>query len=155
MVVQTPDLDYPQRLRNFFSAIQALRMEGRILAYHDRSDGGLLVTITEMMFAGRLGASLQLPGSERDLLAQLFSEELGAVIQVANSDLTRAHELLEEHGAGWVDIGTVEADDQLSIYNDDEVILRIDRTILQRKWSETSFRMQSLRDNPENCKRRI
>jgi phosphoribosylformylglycinamidine synthase len=148
----TPDLDYPQRLKSFFKAIQSLSEQDLILAYHDRSDGGLLATIAEMMFAGRLGASLQLPGSEHDMLALLFSEELGGVIQVAESKLAAAHAVLEEHGAGWVDIGGVEPDDQLTIYNDDEVVLRLDRTSLQRAWSETTYRMQSLRDNPETAK---
>lgn len=148
---ETPDLDYPQRLLAFFKAIQSLSEKGLLLAYHDRSDGGLLATVTEMMFAGRLGASLQLPGSDHDVLAQLFSEELGAVVQVADSKLAAAHAVLEACGAGWVDIGKVEPDNQLTIYNDDEVVLRLDRTRLQRAWSETSWRMQSLRDNPETA----
>ena len=147
----TPDLDHPQQLANFFSAIQALNEKGLLLAYHDRSDGGLLATVTEMMFAGRLGVSLQLPGSEQDVLAQLFSEELGAVIQVAASRLAEVHAVLEDCNAGWLDIGKVEPDNQLSIYNDDEVVLRLDRTRLHRAWSETSWRMQSLRDNPETA----
>jgi phosphoribosylformylglycinamidine synthase len=148
----TPDLDFPQRLKSFFNAIQSLNERGLILAYHDRADGGLLATVAEMMFAGRLGASLQLPGSARDMLALLFSEELGGVIQVANSKLAEVHAVLEENGAGWVDIGTVEYDDQLSIYNDDEVVLRLDRIRMQREWSETSYRMQALRDNPQTAK---
>jgi len=148
----TPDLDFPQRLKSFFSAIQSLNERGLILAFHDRADGGLLATVAEMMFAGRLGASLQLPGSERDMLALLFSEELGGVIQVADSNLAEVHAVLEENGAGWVDIGTVEYDDQLSIYNDDEVVLRLDRTRMQREWSETSYKMQALRDNPQTAK---
>ena len=148
---ETPDLDDAQRLTGFFAAIQTLSEKGLILAYHDRSDGGLLASVAEMMFAGRLGASLQLPGSEPDMLAQLFSEELGAVIQVAHQNLAAVHEVLEANAAGWVDIGMVEPDDQFTIYNDDEVVLRLDRTQLQRAWSETSYHMQSLRDNPETA----
>jgi len=148
---ETPDLDHPQRLLAFFKAIQLLSENELLLAYHDRSDGGLLATVAEMMFAGRLGASLQLPGSDQDVLAQLFSEELGAVVQVADSKLAAAHGVLEACGAGWVDIGKVEPDNQLTIYNDDEVVLRLDRTRLQRAWSETTWRMQSLRDNPETA----
>ena len=148
----TPDLDFPQRLKSFFNAIQSLNEQGLILAYHDRADGGLLATVAEMMFAGRLGVSLALPGSGRDLLALLFSEELGGVVQVANSKLAEAHAVLEDNGAGWVDIGTVEPDDQLSIVNDDEVVLRLDRTRMQREWSETSYRLQSLRDNPDTAR---
>ncbi|MDX1403889.1 MAG: phosphoribosylformylglycinamidine synthase [Woeseiaceae bacterium] len=147
-----PDLDRPQRLKNFFHALQALARNGLVLAYHDRSDGGLFATVVEMMFAGRLGASLQLPGSRRDMLALLFSEELGGVIQVAESRLDAALAILDDYGADWVDIGSVEADNQLTIYNDDEVALRLDRIELQRAWSETSFRLQSLRDNPETAR---
>jgi phosphoribosylformylglycinamidine synthase len=146
-----PDLDNAQILANFFAAVQKLSEEGLVLAYHDRSDGGLLACVTEMMFAGRLGASLQLPGSAQDILEKLFSEELGAVIQVAHSNLAAVHDVLEAHATGWVDIGMVEADDQFTIYNDDEVVLRLDRTQMQRVWSETTYQMQSLRDNPETA----
>ena len=148
----TPDLDYPDRLKCFFAAIQALSQQSLILAYHDRSDGGLLATIAEMMFAGRLGASLHFAGSDQDVLAQLFSEELGAVIQVAADQLAEVQQTLESCGAGWVEIGRVEANDQLSIYNDDNLQLRIGRKSLQRTWSETTYRMQSLRDNPETAR---
>lgn len=146
-----PDLDYPQRLKNFFAAIQALREQNLVLAYHDRSDGGLIATIAEMMFAGRLGASLRLAGSRVDMLAQLFSEELGAVIQVADSKLAAVRATLQDYAAGWTEIGSVEYDDQLSVYNDDEVVMRLDRTKMQRAWSETSYRMQALRDNPQTA----
>jgi phosphoribosylformylglycinamidine synthase len=82
------------------------------------------------------------------VLAQLFSEELGAVVQVAESKLADVHAVLEECGAAWVDIGKVEPDNLLTIYGDDEVLLRLDRTRLQRAWSETTWKMQSIRDNP-------
>ena len=148
----TPDLDFPDRLKCFFRAIRQLGAQDLLLAYHDRSDGGLLATIAEMMFAGRLGASLQLPGSDHDVLAQLFSEELGAVIQVADSKLALVHDVLDQCGTGWVDIGTVDAGNQLTIYNDDEVVLRLNRTDMQRTWSETTYRMQALRDNPQTAR---
>jgi phosphoribosylformylglycinamidine synthase len=147
----TPDLDEPARLVNFFSAIQLLSNQGLLLAYHDRSDGGLLTTVAEMMFAGHLGASLRLASSELDLLAQLFNEELGAVVQVADANRAAVYELLENCGADWVEIGKVEADNQLSIYNDDALVVRIGRLDLQRAWSETTWRMQALRDNPETA----
>ncbi|MDX1482208.1 MAG: phosphoribosylformylglycinamidine synthase [Woeseiaceae bacterium] len=144
-----PDLDRPALLKQFFAAVQALLADGLILAYHDRSDGGLVATIAEMMFAGRLGASLKLAGSDSDVLAQLFNEELGAVLQVAASDRERAERVLEAHDLGWVELGQVEAADQLTVYRDDEILLRLDRTELQRAWSETSYRLQALRDNPD------
>ena len=147
-----PDLDHADRLKGFFAAVQQLNSAGLLLAYHDRSDGGLLATITEMMFAGRLGASLKLAGSAEDVLAQLFCEELGAVIQVADSCLADVYAVLEACDAAWVELGSVEPDEQLSIYNDDDLVLRLDRTRLQRAWSETSYRMQALRDNPQTAK---
>ena len=147
----TPDLDYPDRLISFFRSIQELNEQWLLLAYHDRSDGGLLAAVAEMMFAGRLGVSLQLPGSDLDVLAQLFSEELGAVIQVADSKLASVHDVLDRCGAGWVDIGTVDAGSQLTVYNDDEIVLRMNRVDMQRAWSETTYRMQALRDNPETA----
>jgi len=149
---KTPDVDEPACLVSFFTAVQSLSREGLILAYHDRSDGGLLVTIAEMMFAGHLGASLRMAGSANDLLAQLFNEELGAVIQVADADLPAVYNVLEACGADWVEVGKVEPDNQLSIYNDDELVLRMGRTQLQRAWSETTWRLQALRDNPETAR---
>lgn len=143
-----PDLDYPLRLKNFVAAIQRLIKETRVLAYHDRSDGGLLATVAEMMFAGRLGASLRLAGSDADVLAQLFNEEPGAVIQVARGQLSSVTDVFEECGVGWVELGKVEPDEQLSIYSDGELLLRVHRTDLRLAWSETSYRMQALRDNP-------
>lgn len=148
----TPDLEHASLLKNFFVAVQQLNNEGLILAYHDRSDGGLLASVCEMMFAGHLGAALHLPGSEQDRLRQLFNEELGAVLQIADSKLADVMGVLESHGVAWVDVGSVEADQQLSIYADDEVVLRMDRIELHRIWSETSFRMQALRDNPETAR---
>ncbi len=147
-----PDLDHPALLRRFFAATQRMSAEGLLLAYHDRSDGGLLATVAEMMFAGRLGASLHLPGSDRDVLRQLFSEELGAVVQVASSRRSAVRAVLEEHGLGWVELGNVEADEQLTIYGDDEVLLRMDRAELQREWSEPGYRLQALRDNPATAR---
>ena len=147
-----PDLDHPERLKGLFAAVQVLLAEGRLMAYHDRSDGGLLACVAEMMFAGRLGASLKLAGSDEDILAQLFNEELGAVIQISDAELGAVTETLESHGLGWVELGSVVAADQLSIYRDNEVILRRSRRDLQLAWSETTYRMQALRDNPETAR---
>ena len=149
---ETPDLNHPRRLRNFFQAIQELREKRLILAYHDRSDGGLLVTVAEMMFAGRLGATLHLAGSECEVLGRLFNEELGAVVQVADSSLGEVQAVLDSCDSAWAVIGRVDSDDRLSICGDDEVIFRMDRTRMQREWSETSYRLQSLRDNPETAR---
>jgi phosphoribosylformylglycinamidine synthase len=147
----TPDLDDAPQLKRFFAAIQDLGRQQLLLAYHDRSDGGLFATIAEMIFAGHLGASLRLAGSDQDLLAQLFNEEPGAVIQVADSMLQDVRDVLQSHGLGWVELGDVEAADELTVYNDDELVLRLGRVEMHRAWSETSYRMQSLRDNPDTA----
>ena len=148
---KVPDLDSPVLLKHFFEAIQKLSENELILAYHDRSDGGLFATVAEMMFSGHMGATLKLAGSDTDMLSQLFSEELGAVLQISHSKLADAHAILESCGVAWVDIGMADAAEQLTVYNDDEVVLRLDRIEMQRAWSETSFRIQSLRDNPETA----
>ena len=147
-----PDVDFPDRLISFFNAVQALNRAGLVQAYHDRSDGGLLATVAEMMFAGRLGASLRLSGSDDTLLAQLFSEELGAVVQIADSDIAAAREILDANGAGWLELGRVEFDSQLTIYNDDEIVARLDRVRMHKAWSEMTWQMQALRDNPETAR---
>tara|TARA_B100000959_G_scaffold103640_2_gene109289 strand:+ start:6182 stop:10105 length:3924 start_codon:yes stop_codon:yes gene_type:complete len=147
-----PDIDTPLRLKAFFEVIQALLKEKLLLAYHDRSDGGLLATITEMMFGGHLGASLKLSGSAEKIIRYLFNEELGGVVQVAQSQLPKVKELLEDKEMHWVDLGEVEPDEQLTLHEDDEVIFRANRVQLQRAWSETSYRIQSQRDNPITAK---
>ena len=147
-----PDLGDPELLKSFFAAIQELNSRDMLLAYHDRSDGGLLATVAEMMFASRLGVSLQLSGSDEDLLTQLFNEELGAVIQVSKNKLTQVQMVLDRTGAKATAIGRVEAQPLLTIRNDDSIALQMDRTQLQREWSETSYRIQALRDNPTTAK---
>ena len=149
---ETPDLDDATRLSHFFKIIQELSKKNLILAYHDRSDGGLLGSVAEMMFAGRLGASLTTSGSEADVLAQLFNEELGAVLQVADSKLTEVMTVVRKHNTDAHVIGSVEAGDSLTVSRDGNVVLQLDRIGMQREWSETSYRLQSLRDNPETAR---
>jgi len=145
---ETADLDDPELLKNFFAAIQELNERDMVLAYHDRSDGGLVATAAEMMFAGRLGVSLQLSGSKQELIAALFSEEAGAVIQVAKNKLTQVQMVLDRTGAKAMAIGRVESKPQLTVRNDQGVVLKLERKKLQRRWSEMSYRIQALRDNP-------
>ena len=146
-----PDLDHPVFLKGFFDAIQTLNQSGYLLAYHDRSDGGLIATISEMMFASRLGASLTLDGLGDDLLPVLFNEELGAVIQVRNSVCDEVINVLNH--AGLVDcthrIGTVVKFQQLTLHSGNEIAYSAGRSQLQTIWSEVSYRMQALRDNPD------
>ena len=147
-----PDVDDPQLLRNFFQAIQSLNREGLLLAYHDRSDGGLLATLAEMAFAGRCGLQVSLDTVGESDLPALFSEELGAVVQVSDADLDNVMKTLgsfglEDHvrliGKPLYDDG------QILFMRGDRVVLRSSRSELQRAWSETSWHMQTLRDNPE------
>ncbi len=149
---ETPDLDESSRLIQFFKVIQELSVKDLILAYHDRSDGGLLASVAEMMFAGRLGTSLNLSGSSTDVLAMLFNEELGAVIQVADSKVAEVQEILQEFTVDAIAIGKVEAEDRLIVCSDGDVVFEMSRVRLQRAWSETSFRLQSMRDNPETAR---
>ncbi len=144
----TADLDSPRLLKNFFAAIQELNERDMLLAYHDRSDGGLIACVAEMLFASRLGVSLQLSGTKQELLAQLFSEEAGAVIQVAKNKLTQVQMVLDRTGAKATAIGRVERKAKLTVRNEEEVVLEFKRKQLQREWSATSYRIQALRDNP-------
>ncbi len=149
---EAPDIDDPGMLGNFFAAIQELSSRDMLLAYHDRSDGGLLATVAEMMFASRLGVSLQLGGSRENMLAQLFSEEAGAVVQVAKGKLPQLQMLLDRYGLTAQAIGRVEREPVLTIRDGENAPLRFERKDLQRAWSETSYRIQALRDNPATAK---
>ncbi|NVK39933.1 MAG: phosphoribosylformylglycinamidine synthase [Oceanospirillaceae bacterium] len=149
-----PDADDAAQLAAFFAAVQELNEQGLLLAYHDRADGGLLATLAEMAFAGHTGVDLNLDllaGDESELLAALFAEELGAVVQVRREDTEQV--LTELNAAGLGDIakvvGTLNPDDQLCVYFDDEEVYSASRVELQRCWAETSYRIQALRDNSE------
>ena len=125
---QAPDLDQPRMLKSFFAAVQELNQEGLILAYHDRSDGGLFVTLCEMAFAGRCGVAVDLDLAGRDDLAALFSEELGAVIQVRHTDTDGVLKILEDKGLGDCSlvIGALEDDDRVLFRRRNEAVsLRI------------------------------
>ena len=114
---RTPDLDDPERLSGFFSAIQEMNARGMLLAYHDRSDGGLFATVAEMIFASRIGVSLSLSGSRVDLLRQLFNEELGAVVQVEKSKLSQVQMVLDRFGVKAAAIGKVGGNASLTIHS--------------------------------------
>jgi len=170
-----PDADSAARVKSLFSAVQALAQENLLLAYHDRSDGGLFATLCEMAFAGHCGVSIsldelvfeqwsddvdgfkrsneeQLAGRLRERALQvLFAEELGAVLQIRAADRARVLERLRSFGLGdhYFLIGTTNARDEISFTRNTRPLLKEKRVELQRAWSETSFRMQQLRDNPE------
>ncbi len=149
---KTADLDDASQLTGMFAAVQELNQRDMLLAYHDRSDGGLLATVAEMIFAGRLGVTLTLSGSRRALLGQLFSEEPGAVVQVAKSKLPQVQMVLDRNGIKAEAVGLVTNDARLVIRSDDEKVLELDRATMQREWSEMSYRIQALRDNPATAK---
>jgi phosphoribosylformylglycinamidine synthase len=147
---EAPDVDDPRVLRLFFHVIQALNELGFALAYHDRSDGGLLATICEMAFAGHTGARIDLTPLGKDPVAALFSEELGAVLQVPRDRRTGILGALKEAGLARHAhvIGTVTNDDIISISHNGRELFYDSRVNLQRAWSETSFHIQRRRDNP-------
>ena len=146
-----PDLDDPDLLKAFFAAIQSLNADGLLLAYHDRSDGGLFAALCEMAFAGRCGLEIDLAGLGEDTLAALFAEELGAVVQVRESELARVMARLARDGLGDCVhvIGAPRIDRRIALRHGDKRVYEASRAELQAVWSETSFRMQALRDNPD------
>ena len=143
-----PDVDNANVLTGFFAAIQSLNEENAILAYHDRSDGGLFVTLCEMAFAGHVGLDVDLT-TQDDPLAALFAEELGAVVQVREKDLPRVREIFAGHDldTAVTPIAAVVDADRVHIALADGAI-DYSRTELQAIWSSVSHRMQQLRDNP-------
>ncbi|MFC1684217.1 phosphoribosylformylglycinamidine synthase [Pseudomonadota bacterium] len=145
------DLDDPEALKQFFAAIQELNRDGLLLAYHDRSDGGLFATLCEMAFAGRTGLTVDLEELAGDALALLFNEELGAVIQVRHTDTDDVLKVLHDSGLGHHShvIGSPNDRDWIEIDDGDKRLLGKTRVELQQAWSETSFRLQALRDNPD------
>ena len=145
-----PDVDDANVLRAFFNVIQRLNGEGRLLAYHDRSDGGLLATLCEMAFASHLGLTVDvglLPGEE---LSALFNEELGAVVQVRRDDVAQVLLACREAGLSAVhEVARVNERGMLDIVRSGKVLFSANCIELQRIWSATTYQMQRLRDNPE------
>ncbi|MEE3607665.1 phosphoribosylformylglycinamidine synthase [Avibacterium paragallinarum] len=138
-------------LKGFFDAMQQLVNEQKLLAYHDRSDGGLIITLAEMAFAGHCGLSVDISALGDNDLAVLFNEELGAVIQVKESDLNAVRHIFEQNGVLPLlkELGTVSQDDQFEITRGTKVLLKEARSELRGIWAELTHKMQALRDNPE------
>lgn len=146
-----PDLDDPAAVTAFFAAIQNLNSDRMILAYHDRSDGGLFVTLCEMAFAGHTGVEVHLDDLGEDAIAVLFAEELGAVIQVRHTDTDQVLQVLTEAGLSHhsFTLGALADDDHITFRHAHKTVFSRPRAELQKRWFETSYRMQALRDNPE------
>ncbi|SAL65557.1 phosphoribosylformylglycinamidine synthase [Caballeronia terrestris] len=169
-----PDVDDAEDLKRFFTAIQSLNADGKLLAYHDRSDGGLWATVCEMAFAGHVGVSLNVdmltldPNHESDYgdakdwakqtsgrrddrtIRALFSEELGAVVQVRAADRDAVLVALRDNGLSACShvIGKPNERDTIEIYRDAKKIYDAPRSELHRAWGEVSWRIARLRDNP-------
>jgi len=169
-----PDVNEPQQLAAFFGAVQKLASDKLLLAYHDRSDGGLFAAAAEMAFASRCGVSLDMDGLCYDplmadvdgnekkpdqlggrsfeiLMRALFNEELGALVQIRRADRDRVMDILRAAGLGACStfVGYPNPWDEFRVVRNAKAVLREKRIELQRAWSETSYRMQALRDNPE------
>jgi phosphoribosylformylglycinamidine synthase len=145
----TPDVVAVPELKAFFAAIQQLNRDGLLLAYHDRSDGGLLTTLCEMLFAARCGAEVTVSGD--NAAAWLFNEELGALVQIRRADRAQVLDVLDAAGLAKHSavIGSVSNGNRLVIRMAGKTVLDESRVDLHRAWSETTYRMQQLRDNPE------
>jgi len=146
-----PNLDNPSDLIGLFNFIRCARNENLLLAYHDRSDGGLLAALTEMAFAGHCGLDVQLEAlaTEETVLDALFNEELGAVIQVKQNQLTTVMDYARKNGLADCihEVACPNDDDTVSISLGGNKLFSQSRVELQRRWAATSYHMQSLRDN--------
>ncbi|OBZ70627.1 Phosphoribosylformylglycinamidine synthase [Grifola frondosa] len=156
---ETPDVEDPKIVKAFFVGSQNIRTKepGVVLAYHDRSDGGLFTTLAEMSFAGRAGVHVTIDeiSSTQDYVSALFNEELGAVIQVRQADIARVTNVFSEAGfpsSSMHQIGHVSVDQSFTIAHGSNSIFTSTRQALQQAWAETSYKLQSLRDNPAGAK---
>ncbi|KPK55764.1 MAG: phosphoribosylformylglycinamidine synthase [Thiotrichales bacterium SG8_50] len=146
-----PDLDDPGLFRAFFQAIQELNGHNRLLAYHDRADGGLFASVCEMAFAGHTGITVTVDALGTDPVAALFAEELGALIQVRHCDTDEVLDAFRAAGLGRHThvIGALNDEGRVVFTYERRELFADSRLNLQRAWSETTYRMQALRDNPE------
>ncbi len=146
---ETPDLDDPALFKEGFMAMQSCLKDGLLDAYHDRSDGGLITALVEMAFASRCGLDLDLPGD--DPLSGMFNEELGMVLQVSDANIASVEAIIAKHQLcdHWHAIGSVTADQTILVKVAGQEVVSASRVALHRMWSETTYQMQSLRDNPE------
>lgn len=157
---EAPNVEEATVLRRFMGAMKDLHsQEDLVLAYHDRSDGGLFATVAEMMFAGHLGCAICLDEiaapDDASIIRALFNEELGAVIQVTDDNTKRLGDIFTANNipsSALKVIGKVTTDQILTIKRTGNLLYKATRAELQKTWSSTSFHMQSIRDNP-NCAR--
>ena len=146
-----PDVDDAGLLKSFFDGIRSLSREDLLLAYHDRSDGGLFATLCEMAFAGRCGLTVHLEALGHDEAGILFTEELGAVIQIRRSDREKVLAHLAAAGLAHVAhiIGHPRKDGLVFMHGHSGGLIDTHVQALHQVWAETSYRMQALRDHPD------
>jgi phosphoribosylformylglycinamidine synthase len=142
-----PDVDDAAALKSFFEVVQALNADGKLLAYHDRSDGGLFVTLVEMAFATGCGLDIELSGLHGADAAVLFSEELGAVLQVRSADTRDVVQAFTSCGVHALPIGAPTSGDTLTFRRAGRTVYQAPRNALRALWSDTTWRMQRLRDD--------
>lgn len=143
---EAPDLEDPEIIKRFFAFVQEKRED--ILAYHDRSDGGLITTLLEMGFAARCGIEVTVP-DEEDPMHFLFNEELGAVVQVETEKVEELIGELTDNGISATEVARVRKDQAIRIMHKRRELVTSSRAELERQWSRSSFQIQRLRDNPK------
>ncbi len=147
---EAPDVDSAADLRSFWDVIQSLGARGLLMAYHDRSDGGLAACVVEMAFAGHTGVEIDVPAGA-DAFSSLFSEELGAVLQVSRESLAEVADALDSSGlqGAWRELGAPSRDPVFRVCSGGSLLLEDSLVELRRSWSRVTHRMASLRDNPD------
>jgi len=146
---EAPDVDDAQTLKAFFDLIQRFNREGRLLAYHDRSDGGMLAALCEMSFASHTGLDIRLDECKGGDLDILFNEELGALVQVRRGDLADIFVLCDEAGLSNVhEVARLNTCGTINISRGKTLLFSENAIVLRRIWSETTYQLQRLRDNP-------
>lgn len=151
---ETPDVEDASLIKQWSAALRALKAAHLLLAYHDRSDGGLWVTLCEMAFAAHCGLEIDLSSyieHWQEALPALFNEELGVVIQIKAQDYAKIKEILAKENLTWV-FPIAKLDQKISIVHQNKCYFSSDRKTLQAQWSKVSFLLQSLRDNPACAK---
>ncbi len=146
-----PDLDSAQDLLGFWQVLSELKKAGLAWAYHDRSDGGLFTTLVEMAFAGNCGLEIDLSGLQGGALSILFNEELGAVLQVPTAEWDAVQAIVSSSTISdcCVEIGQISTNDQVVIKYQGDTLIDVNRSHFRTIWAETTYHMQSLRDNPD------
>lgn len=145
---EAPDMDDPDVVRRAFVAVQGLIDKDLILAGHDRSDGGLITTVLEMAFAGNCGVELDMNG-DASVLAALFSEELGLVIECASEHVVQVKDAFDAELVPCSEIGWSLSDRRIQINYNDEAVLDEEMELLRQWWEETSYQLERLQMNPD------